>query len=120
MGFPQRSDLTRMGPDRRSQMPRTSARFLFLVVAFLATSQLLMCQPSNGVVVAGYTWPSVISVAPGQLVTLFAWGVGGNLTHRVVADRIPLPTTLAGISVLLKQRQVGEVRVPVLAVEPGP
>jgi uncharacterized protein (TIGR03437 family) len=56
-------------------------------------------------------------VAPGQVVTLFVQGIGASLTQPVRAPSGPLPTTLAGISVTLKQ--IGsDTPVPLLSVQP--
>ena len=53
---------------------------------------------------AGYSDPSVIRVAPGQITTLFVTGLKTVLSSQPVnATSIPLPTTLAGITVTLNQ-----------------
>ncbi len=53
---------------------------------------------------AGYADPGAIQVAPGQVVTLFAAGLSTILSNgRVQAPTVPLPTSLAGISVTLHQ-----------------
>ncbi len=52
----------------------------------------------------GYTDPSIIRVAPGQITTLFVTGLKTVLSSQPVnADVVPLPTTLAGITVTLNQ-----------------
>ena len=48
---------------------------------------------------AGYSFPVPLSVAPGQLITLFVQGVNTQLTAPVRATTTPLPTMLAGVSV---------------------
>jgi uncharacterized protein (TIGR03437 family) len=74
---------------------------------------------SNTVVGSGYTAPTPISAAPGQILNLLVEGVGSKLTQRVTAPGTPLPTVLAGISVTLKQtRGTQSVPVPILAVRP--
>ena len=47
----------------------------------------------------GYSNPSIIRVAPGQITTLFVTGLKTVLSQPVKATSLPLPTTLAGISV---------------------
>ena len=52
----------------------------------------------------GYQDPTVILVSPGQVVPLVATGLQTVLSGAGVnADHVPLPTTLAGISVTLSQ-----------------
>jgi uncharacterized protein (TIGR03437 family) len=72
------------------------------------------------VVGAGYSAPAPLTVSPGQVLTIFASGVGTKLTQRVTASTEPLPTTLAGISVSLTQlvSPQGPIPVPLLAVYP--
>jgi uncharacterized protein (TIGR03437 family) len=52
---------------------------------------------------AGYTLPAPVKVAPGQVLTIFAQGIGSGLTQPVRAPESTLPTSLAGISVTLEQ-----------------
>jgi hypothetical protein len=71
---------------------------------------------------SGYSDPSVIRVAPGQITTLFVTGVktlfGDRPGH---ATSLPLPTTLAGFTVTLNQGgrlgQSSSVPVPLLSVQ---
>jgi uncharacterized protein (TIGR03437 family) len=72
---------------------------------------------TNTVVGAGYSAPVPLTVAPGQLVTLFVEGIGASLKQQVRAQSVPLPTVLAGISVTLKQFS-SETPVPLLSVQP--
>lgn len=74
-------------------------------------------QVSNTVFGAGYSFPVPINAAPGQIFNLFVQGVGANLTQRVAASSLPLPTVLAGISVHLEQSPQS-IAVPLLAVRP--
>ena len=79
----------------------------------------LAAQPA--VVGAGYSAPYPIKVAPGQLLTLFVSGVGAGLQSRVAATSLPLPDTLAGISVTLDELMPPpslNEKVPILAVAP--
>jgi uncharacterized protein (TIGR03437 family) len=60
-------------------------------------------------------------VAPGQLVTLFASGIGATLSSRVAATSLPLPYTLAGISVTIDELSnppLHQEKVHILAVAP--
>lgn len=66
---------------------------------------------------AGYSDPSIIRVAPGQITTLFATGLKTVLSQPVNATTLPLPTTLAGISVTLNQTGSPSTPVPLLAVQ---
>lgn len=89
------------------------------VFAFLLFSYAAFAQTANTVFGAGYSVPVPIKVAPGQIVNLYVQGIGANLTQRVAAGSLPLPTILAGISVQLKQAyQPQSVAVPLLAVRP--
>jgi uncharacterized protein (TIGR03437 family) len=58
----------------------------------------------------GYTNSTALRVAPGQITTLFVTGVKTVLSQAVNATTLPLPTTLAGISVTLNH---GGSRTPV-------
>ncbi len=50
---------------------------------------------------AGYSNPGVVRVAPGQITTLFITGLKTVLTSEMIrASTLPLPTSLAGISVV--------------------
>ena len=90
----------------------------FCGICVLATLQALPTfAQANTVVGGGYSAPVPLTVAPGQVATLFVQGVGASLTRPVRAPAGPLPTTLAGISVTLKQ--IGSLTpVPLLSVQP--
>ena len=74
------------------------------------------------VVQAGHEYrPLSPVVAPGELMSLVVHGVGTNLTSIVLANRKPLPSDLAGISVVLQQSgPFGSVAVPIYSVIPLP
>ncbi len=57
-----------------------------------------------------------LQVAPGQVITVFAAGVGSTLTKTVSAGAGNLPTSLAGISVTIRQGK--DIPAPILAVSP--
>ena len=65
------------------------------------------------VVSAGYSTPTSITVAPGQITTFFVSGIGASLTGPVRATTVPLPTSLGGISATLNG-----LAIPMVAVEP--
>ena len=70
---------------------------------------------------AGYADPTVLRVAPGQVVTLFAAGlhtVLPNLEARPIAD--PLADNIAGISVTLNQPNQSALPVPLLSIRQLP
>lgn len=70
---------------------------------------------------AGYSDPSVIRAAPGQITTLFVTGLKTVLSSQPVkATSLPLPTTLAGISVTLNQTGQQPFPVPLLSVQQMP
>jgi hypothetical protein len=66
----------------------------------------------------GYADPSVIKVAPGQITTLYVTGLKTVLSVQPVnATSLPLPTTLAGISVTLNQTGTQPSPIPLLSVQ---
>jgi uncharacterized protein (TIGR03437 family) len=70
---------------------------------------------------AGYADPTVLRVAPGQVVTLFAAGLQTVLPNfQAQAATNPLPTTLAGISVILNQFDLPSRLVPLLSIRQLP
>ena len=67
---------------------------------------------------AGYQVPSSIPVAPGQVVPVLVTGLKTVLPATVQAQAVPLPMSLAGISVLLEQSLPAKSwRLPMFAVE---
>ena len=76
---------------------------LILVLALIQTAAL----GQGGISLAGsdYSAPSVLSVAPGQIITLRVMGLKTILPTKapVRAASVPLPKSLAGISVVLTQ-----------------
>ncbi|HKE22990.1 MAG TPA: hypothetical protein VKB88_11420 [Bryobacteraceae bacterium] len=65
----------------------------------------------------GYSDPAVIKVAPGQITTLYMTGLKTVLSKPANATTVPLPVTLAGISVTLNQTGVQPTPVPLLSVQ---
>jgi len=67
---------------------------------------------------SGYSDPSVIRVAPGQIATLFVTGLKTVLLSQPInAAVVPLPTALAGISVTLNQNGGKSTPVPLLSIQ---
>jgi len=91
------------------------ARYI-LVAAAAALSVLGQTSGPGSIVGAGYSIPTPINVAPGQVITIFAAGVGGTLTQPVYAGSGTLPTSLAGISVTIQQGE--DIPAPILEVSP--
>ena len=83
-------------------MLRPGFRFALIAVAtaFAAFGQ---GANLNTIVGTGYLSPTSLKVAPGQVITIFAAGVGSALTQPVVAGAGNWPTSLAGISVTIRQ-----------------
>jgi uncharacterized protein (TIGR03437 family) len=72
-------------------------------------------QPT--LVATGYTDPSYIWIAPGQITTLFVTGLKSALPSQpVAATSLPLPSALAGISVTLSQNGQQPSPIPLLSV----
>src|SRR4051812_20360127 len=95
-------------------------RILRYFAGLIIGSAYLAAQPT--VIGGGYAPPYPIRVAPGQLMTIFVRGVGSSITSRVAADSLPLPYSLAGISVTVDELSNPELhgeRVPLLAVGPA-
>ncbi len=103
----------RAGDEIFRQLIMSGNKILCSVVGLCIYSLTIFGQSPNTVVGAGYTPPVPIKVAPGQAVTLFLQGIGGDLPQPVRADRLPLPTTLAGISVSLHQTSGPQAGLPV-------
>ncbi len=98
----------------------SAKRYLQSVFALLLAFWTPVCvaQSGNFMVAAGYNSPYNVVVAPGQVITLLVQGVGASLAFPVQAQNIPLPTTLAGISVSLHQTSAPPIAVPLLSVSP--
>ena len=75
----------------------------------------------SAVIGTGYDAPYPLKVAPGQLVTIFVSGIGATLKSRISATSLPLPYSLAGISVTIDELMNPPTlnhKVPILAVGP--
>src|SRR5437870_2933365 len=95
-------------------------RALTIFAAGIQISAIGICQTGNTVVGSGYSPPVPIPATRGQLLTIYVQGLGVGVTGRRQAESLPLPTSLAGISVSLEQAIVpnGPFAVPLLAVFP--
>lgn len=91
------------------------SRFV-LVLAAIAVSAPGQNANPNAIIGAGYLFPAPIFLAPGQVITVFAIGVGSTLTQPVFAGTGKLPNSLAGISVTFVQDT--NLQAPILAVSP--
>ncbi len=90
-------------------------RFLAVIVVSGAAA----AQTPNTVIGSSYSLPTAINAAPGQILNLIVADVGASLTGRVASSSLPLPDTLANISVQLTQAQAPQsVAAPILAVRP--
>lgn len=87
----------------------------YFACAFIFCSVLLHAQ-TGAIVGSGYAAPAPVSVAPGQIVTLFVDGLGVSLSQPARAASGPLPLTLAGITATL--RQSADTPVPLVEVRP--
>src|SRR4051794_13918259 len=95
-------------------MKRIGTPMLFAWIAIAAT--VFCCDAQTVVIGAGYTAPSATDAAPGQLITIFARVPGKTPADPVVA-KAPLPGTLAGFTVLLRQTFPSDPQqVPILSV----
>jgi uncharacterized protein (TIGR03437 family) len=92
----------------------------FLIAIAAATTLLALGQSASpGTIIgAGYLFPAPINVAPGQIITVFAAGVGSTLTQPVFAGAGNRPTSLAGISVTIQQGR--NIPAPIFEVNPIP
>jgi uncharacterized protein (TIGR03437 family) len=92
-------------------------RFLLIAAASALLALGQSASPST-IIGAGYLFPSPINVAPGQIITVFAAGVGSTLTQPVFAGAGNWPTSLAGISVTIQQGK--DIPAPIFEVNPIP
>ena len=86
------------------------------ITVFALSMAAALGQNGGAVVGAGYNLIAPVSVAPGQVITIFVTGVG-NVNQKILAGNPPLPVTLGGISASLVQGTV-KVPSPILAVFP--
>jgi uncharacterized protein (TIGR03437 family) len=97
------------------RMLRRSNRII-LGLAAVAVSALGQSSSPNTIIGAGYLFPAPITVAPGQLITIFAKGVGSTLKQPAFAANSNLPTSLAGMTVTIGQ----DTNIPARILEVRP
>src|SRR5882724_3729589 len=79
----------------------------------------LFAQTPSVVTSMGYSNPAPVAVAPGQVITLFAY-TKTKLEKSLAASGTTLPTTLGGFSVSLSQTfSKAAIPVPILSVTPA-
>ncbi|HWZ29791.1 MAG TPA: hypothetical protein VNX18_00565 [Bryobacteraceae bacterium] len=93
-----------------------TTRFI-LIVAAVGVFALGQSGTTGAIAGAGYLFPGPISIAPGQVITIFATGVPRPPTQPVFAGAGDLPTSLAGIGVTIVQAT--EISAPILQVRSG-
>src|ERR1039457_6824734 len=102
---------------KTSEMESMRRMLLVSVCAVLMPRAPLFGQGMT-LVGSGYGNPTTIRVSPGQITTLFVSGLNTVLTKPQRATSLPLPNSLAGISVTINQSSLKQsVAVPLLAVE---
>ncbi len=75
-------------------------------------------QPA-AVIGVGFTNPTAPAVALGSLTTFFVHGIGSSLKETRIANTIPLPSSMAGISATYDYGATsGPIPLPVYAVRP--
>jgi hypothetical protein len=93
-------------------------RNLRLWMCLLAISLGTLFGQGPALTGTGYADPSFMQVAPGQITTLYVTGLKTVLSVQPVnATSLPLPTTLAAISVTLNQTGSQPSPIPLLSVQ---
>lgn len=90
---------------------------LFLILA-ATVSAIGQNTNTSTLIGAGYLYPAPITIAPGQVITLFVSGLGSDLTQPVFAGFGSLPTSLGGVGATISQST--NTAAPVLSVVPPP
>ena len=90
-----------------------------LAITILTSCAGRVCAQHATVVGAGFVSPIPIPAAPGEILAIYLTGIGNGLIQPVTATSIPLPYSLAGISITMTQAAGGmSTPVPLLAVFP--
>jgi uncharacterized protein (TIGR03437 family) len=95
-------------------------RFCWVLSVLLFPALPLPAQQPSVITSVGYSSPRPIAVAPGQVITLFVHTTQTSLNAPALADLSqPLPSSLAGLSVGLKQTFATlEQAVPLISAAP--
>jgi len=93
------------------------AKRMILGLAAAAVSVLGQSSSPNTIIGAGYLFPAPITVAPGQIITIFSKGVGSTLKQPAFAAGSNLPTSLAGVTVTIGQDT--NTPAPIMEVRPA-
>lgn len=94
--------------------------FGLVVLLTLSVGQTLTAQEYFAQGSIGYGWFRPARVAPGQIVSITIPETEPGLAGPVRAERVPLPTSLGGFSVELRQTAPPySVAVPILGVHPA-
>ena len=94
------------------------SRILHILVCLFALSLGSLFGQGMTLAGGGYSDPSIIRVAPGQVTTLFVIGLRTVLSSQPArATNLPLPSALAGISVTLNQAGQQPLPVPLLSLQ---
>src|ERR1039458_9238157 len=113
----------RFVPVPRLSVPKTSEmesmrRMLLAALCAALMNSLPLFGQGMTLTGSGYASPTTIRVSPGQITTFFVSGLNTVLTKPQRATSLPLPNSLAGISVTINQSSLKQsVAVPLLAVE---
>jgi uncharacterized protein (TIGR03437 family) len=75
----------------------------------------LLLQAQSTVISAGYTPPRPVDASPGQVITIFVRVAGKAMADPVTAAP-PLPTSLGGFTVVLRQSFLDPAAIPILSV----
>jgi uncharacterized protein (TIGR03437 family) len=95
--------------------PYVSAQAAGLLAAAVLVLFPLPNQAQTIVIGAGYTTPQPIDASPGQVITIFARVTGKQLSQPVMATS-PLPSSLGGFAVLLRQSFIDPIQIPIISV----
>lgn len=98
----------------------SKAIFTIVFLLSLSVTSNASGQQFFGLGSIGYQVPTPARVAPGQIISIIVPDSEPRLTEPVVATGIPLPSTLAGFSVVIFQTATPrQVPAPIVAVEPA-
>ncbi len=94
-------------------------RILCFLVMAAVSAPAASAQNTNYIASAGYSYSNVTVVAPGQIISLFVQGLN---VPDAVASKIPWPTSLSGVSVIVPNppTSVYPMALPILSVSTYP